>query len=102
MGLSLFNTIAVVEGYIGIRSPFVRTPKFNIVDNKIGVEKNQYMRSKIPVIAYFEGLLALYFAFALWYGLQHELYPFVPYHVLLMFGFGGIFFYSVKHSVIRI
>ena len=102
MGLSLFNTIAVIEGYLGIRSPFVRTPKFNIVGTKNNVQQNQYMRSKIPIIAMFEGLLALYFAFALWFGWQNELYPFVPYHALLMLGFGGIFFYSVKHSVIRI
>ena len=102
MGLSLYNTIAVVEGYVGIRSPFIRTPKFNIVGTKSTVKRNQYMRAKIPVIAFFEGLLAVYFAFAFWYGWQNELYPFVPYHALLMLGFGGIFFYSVKHSVIRI
>jgi cellulose synthase/poly-beta-1,6-N-acetylglucosamine synthase-like glycosyltransferase len=102
MGLSLFNTIAVIEGYVGIKSPFVRTPKFNIVGKKSTVEKNQYMRSKIPVVAIFEGLLALYFACALWFGWQNELYPFVPYHAILTLGFGGVFFYSVKHSVIRI
>ena len=102
MGLSLFNTIAVIEGYLGIRSPFVRTPKFNIVGTKNNVQQNQYMRSKIPFIALFEGLLAFYFAFALWFGWQNELYPFLPYHALLMLGFGGIFFYSIKHSVIRI
>jgi hypothetical protein len=30
MGLSLHNSIAVFEGYIGKRTPFVGTPKFNI------------------------------------------------------------------------
>lgn len=102
MGLSLFNTIAVMEGYLGIRSPFIRTPKFNIIGKEEGTKDNQYMRSRIPVIAIFEGLLAVYFGLAIWFACAHGLYPFVPYHALLALGFAGIFFYSVKHSVIRI
>lgn len=102
MGLSLFNTIAVMEGYLGRKSPFIRTPKFNIVGSANRVKQNQYMRSKIPVIALFEGLLAVYFGFAVWYAWQHGLNPFIPYHLLLALGFGGIAFYSVKHSVIRV
>ena len=102
MGLSLFNSIAVMEGYLGIRSPFVRTPKFNIVGKENNVRNNQYARSPIPVIAIFEGLLAVYFGLAIWYAYAHGLYPFIPYHALLALGFGSIFFYSVRHSVIRI
>ena len=30
MGFSLHNSIAVLEGHMGKRSEFVRTPKFNI------------------------------------------------------------------------
>jgi hypothetical protein len=102
MGLSLFNSIAVMEGYLGIKSPFIRTPKFNIVGKESKVKDNQYARSPIPVIAFFEGLLAVYFGLATWYSSIHGLYPFVPYHALLALGFAGVFFYSIKHSVIRI
>lgn len=102
MGLSLFNSIAVLEGYLGIKSPFVRTPKFNIVGEKTHAQQNQYIQSRVPGIAFFEALLALYFGRAIWFAIEHELYPFVPYHALLACGFAGIFFYSVKHSVIRI
>lgn len=102
MGLSLFNSIAVMEGYLGIKSPFVRTPKFNIVGKENKVKDNQYARAPIPTIVFFEGLLAVYFGLAIWFSCAHGLYPFVPYHALLALGFAGIFFYSVKHSVIRI
>ncbi len=102
MGLSLFNSIAVMEGYMGIRSPFIRTPKFNIVGKEAQTLDNQYIRSRIPAIAILEGLLAVYFGLAIWFACAHGLYPFVPYHAMLALGFGGIFFYSVKHSVIRI
>ena len=29
MGFSLYNSIAVIEGHLGKRSDFIRTPKFN-------------------------------------------------------------------------
>lgn len=102
MGLSLFNTIAVTEGYLGIRSPFVRTPKFNIVGSESTVKENRYVRSKIPTIAIFEGLLAVYFGVAVWFAWQHNLIPFIPYHLMLALGFGGVFFYTIKHSFVKI
>jgi len=102
MGFSLYNSIAVIEGYLGIRSPFLRTPKFNIVGKESLVKKNQYIRSRPPLIALFEGLLAIYFSYAVYLGIQLEYHPFLPFHVLLALGFGGITFYSLKHSFIRI
>ncbi len=102
MGLSLFNSIAVMEGYMGIRSPFIRTPKFNIIGKENNVKDNQYARSPVPIIAIFEGLLAVYFCLGIWFSFTHGLYPFIPYHAMMALGFGGIFYYSVKHSVIRI
>jgi hypothetical protein len=41
MGLSLSNTVAVLEGYLGIKSSFVRTPKFNVA------KKNEF-KFKLP------------------------------------------------------
>jgi cellulose synthase/poly-beta-1,6-N-acetylglucosamine synthase-like glycosyltransferase len=102
MGLSLFNAIAVTEGYLGIRSPFIRTPKFNIVGEKGDAIGNRYLKSKIPFIAIIEGILACYFVFAIYIGVQLEYHPFIPFHFLLALGFGGIAFYSVKHSFIRV
>ena len=102
MGLSLFNSIAVIEGYLGIRTPFVRTPKFNIIGNSAGTKSNRYIKSRPPVIAIFEGLLALYFFGAIYKAIELGYYPFIPFHVLLALGFSGIFFYSIKHSIIRI
>ncbi len=102
MGLSLFNAIAVSEGYLGIRSPFVRTPKFDIVGEKGGAKGNRYLKSKIPLIAFFEAVLACYFVYAIYLGIQLEYHPFIPFHFLLALGFGGIAFYSVKHSIVRV
>ena len=41
MGLALNNSVAVLEGYLGIKSSFVRTPKFN-VNVKTEFKGNKY------------------------------------------------------------
>ena len=66
MGFSLHNSIAVLEGHIGKRSEFVRTPKFNISSLKDSWKGNKYLRKKLSPHVVIEGLLMLYFAFGLY------------------------------------
>jgi len=47
MGLSLHNTVAVIQGYIGKKSPFIRTPKFNIKGIKDSFKKQNYLASAL-------------------------------------------------------
>jgi len=61
MGLSLHNTIAVIQGWMGKESPFVRTPKFNINTITDTFKKQKYFDSKLSWVTIFEGLLAIYF-----------------------------------------
>ena len=97
MGLSLHNTIAVIQGYIGKKSPFVRTPKFDITGIKDTFKKRNYQASKIPLTTVFEGLLAIYFAFGIMGAFYLQDLSFILFHILLMIGFGTICFYSVRH-----
>ena len=101
MGLSLHNTIAVLQGWWGKESPFVRTPKFNINGIKDTFRKQKYFHSNISWTTIFEGLLAVYFAGAVVIGWQLEDYTFLAYHLLLMAGFGTIFYYSIRHLNLR-
>lgn len=98
MGLSLHNTIAVVQGYIGKKSAFIRTPKFNITGLNGSFKKNKYLAVKLTWTTFFEGLLAVYFTMAVFYSFNigHNL-PFFIYHLMLAFGFGYIFFFSIRH-----
>ena len=66
MGFSLHNSIAVLEGHIGKRSEFVRTPKFNISSLKDSWKGNKYLKKKPSVHVIIEGLLVLYFGFGLY------------------------------------
>jgi hypothetical protein len=46
MGLSFHNSIAVIQGFRGKKSSFVRTPKFSIIKSTESFSKNQYIHSK--------------------------------------------------------
>ncbi|MEL7123894.1 MAG: hypothetical protein AAFO07_30935 [Bacteroidota bacterium] len=99
MGLSLHNSIAVMEGYRGKKSPFVRTPKLNIKTGKDKLYKNKYLARKITWSTYIEGFLALYFLIGGVFGaLYVQNTTFIVYHLMLALGFGTVFYYSVKHS----
>ncbi|MEL6925433.1 MAG: cellulose synthase family protein [Bacteroidota bacterium] len=97
MGLSLHNTVAVIQGYLGKKSPFVRTPKFNIKGLTDSFKKQNYLAQKIPWTTFVEGLLALYFLGGVLTGLYTGNKSFLIFHLLLMFGFGTICYYSVRH-----
>lgn len=97
MGLSLHNSIAVLQGYIGKKSPFVRTPKFNIRTFRDGFKNNKYLIRKLPTTTIFEGILALYFLGSVLLGLMLGHTTFVVFHTLLMFGYGTICIYSIRH-----
>lgn len=100
MGMSLHNSIAVIEGFRGKSSPFVRTPKFNITDNGSSRPKDR-PRDKLSAVTILEGLLALYFLSAILMSIRMGTTSFLPYHILLVIGFGTIFFYSIRQRFLR-
>ena len=101
MGLSLHNSVAVVQGYFGKKSIFVRTPKFNIRQIQDSFTKSIYTTGGVSLITVMEGLLALYFMIAVIIGIDQGITSFVLYHLMLMTGFGSIFIYSIKHAYQR-
>ena len=97
MGLSLHNSIAVIQGYLGKKSAFVRTPKFNILSLSDTFKHTQYQSRKLPLTALFEGLLGLYFTAAVIAGFYTGTHAFLFFHVLLAIGFSTISWYSFRH-----
>lgn len=103
MGFSLHNSIAVIEGHIGKRSEFIRTPKFNISTLKDTWKGNKYLRKKVSMNVIFEGALMLYFGFGLYsafvVGDQGGDFGLFPFHLMLFVGFGYVFFKSLTSKV---
>ena len=98
MGLSLHNALAVLEGYSGKKSPFVRTPKFNIESNGGVWKNNKYLTKRINPLTYLELGLSLYFILAIGIGVYLGDSGLLPFHLMMAFGFGVIGIYSVKHA----
>jgi cellulose synthase/poly-beta-1,6-N-acetylglucosamine synthase-like glycosyltransferase len=99
MGFSLHNSIAVIEGHLGKRSDFIRTPKFNINSLKDSWKGNKYLKKNISLNVIFEGVLMLYFAFGMYsafvVGDQGGDFGLFPFHLMLFLGFGYVFFKSL-------
>ncbi|MEX2597593.1 MAG: cellulose synthase family protein [Salibacteraceae bacterium] len=100
MGLSLHNSIAVFEGYIGRKTPFVRTPKFNLDASNVGWKSNVYIGRSIGWLTILEILLAFFFAYAVVQGIIFKDYGLIPFHVMLVFGFSMIGGLSLKHALV--
>jgi cellulose synthase/poly-beta-1,6-N-acetylglucosamine synthase-like glycosyltransferase len=95
MGLSLSNTVAVIEGYLGIKSSFVRTPKFNVA-KKSEFKGNKYDKKSLNIINIGEGILMVVFGFT---AINRAVYGdlgMVPFHLMLAIGYGLVFFYTIK------
>jgi cellulose synthase/poly-beta-1,6-N-acetylglucosamine synthase-like glycosyltransferase len=98
MGLSLHNAIAVIEGYMGKKSPFIRTPKFNIIENQDAWQKNKYLVSSVSFLTVLEFLMTLYFLGGILSAFYYQDFVLIPFHIMLFLGFGYVTFYSLFHS----
>jgi hypothetical protein len=98
MGLALHNARAVVQGWLRRASPFVRTPKLgtgglaNRVANPTGT----------PPLPLAEGALTLYFLAGLATGFYYHTYGLLPFHVLLIAGFGTLTGYALRQRLARV
>ena len=99
LGFSFHNSIAVLEGHFGKKSDFIRTPKFNIKTLKDSWRKNKYITKKPSINILAEGVLTLYFAFGMYsafmVGDTGGDFGLFPFHLMLFFGFGYVFYTSI-------
>ncbi|UJP64779.1 cellulose synthase family protein [Mongoliitalea daihaiensis] len=86
MGLSLHNSQAVIEGLTGKKSPFIRTPKYNLKKSDTWWS-NPYHSLKMPITTYLEAGLALVFGYMLFLAISYEQLAMVVFHGMLFVGF---------------
>jgi cellulose synthase/poly-beta-1,6-N-acetylglucosamine synthase-like glycosyltransferase len=95
LGFSLHNTVAVLEGHMGKRSEFVRTPKFNINSLTDSWKGNKYLTKKLSPNMILEFGLMLYFLFGMYSAIPLNDFGLFPFHLMLFMGFGFVFFKSL-------
>lgn len=93
MGLSLHNSIAVFEGWMGRKTPFVRTPKFGKDDWK----SNVYVTKNIGAITWGELALCLTFLTMFVLDITYLNYGMMLFHGMLTLGFGSVVYFTFKH-----
>ncbi len=97
LGMALHNAKAVLEGWMGQKSDFVRTPKFNIAKKGDAIKKGEYIKAKLKPQTIWEGILMTYFILAILDGLIIGNTDFLTFHLMLAVGYGSIFFYTLRH-----
>ncbi|WP_194974097.1 cellulose synthase family protein [Aquiflexum lacus] len=98
MGLALHNSQAVWEGLTGKKSPFIRTPKYNLSKENKNWSKNIYNSWKIPLTTYLEGVLALVFIAMVILSIQTGTYEMLVFHSMLAVGYGLVSWESFRGS----
>lgn len=81
------------------KSEFIRTPKFNISNLKDSWKGNRYLSGRFSKNIVIEGLLFLYFGFAIWSAFHLNDFGLLVFHLMLFSGFGFVFFNSLKAEV---
>jgi cellulose synthase/poly-beta-1,6-N-acetylglucosamine synthase-like glycosyltransferase len=89
IGLSVRNAFAVIEALCGVKSEFVRTPKYRVEaksKQSAGWTKKKYHKSA-GFMPFAEIFLGIYFALAVVYAIQNENYATVPFFLLFVWGY---------------
>jgi cellulose synthase/poly-beta-1,6-N-acetylglucosamine synthase-like glycosyltransferase len=89
IGLSVKNAVAVIEAIFGVKSEFVRTPKYKVeagAKNSKEWVKKKYHKSA-GLMPWLEVFLGLYFACAVVYTIQNTNYVTVPFLLLFVWGY---------------
>ena len=88
IGLAFSNAKAVLEAILGVKSEFVRTPKYSVektTDETWKAKKYKRKRGLLPIL---ELSFAGYFALAILYAARLHMWGTIPFLTLFFLGFG--------------
>jgi len=96
-GIAVNNTKAILEALFGIKSDFIRTPKYGIQRRQDGWKDKRYYipLNFISIIEFFMGIYSLTGLFMFLFFSRYLISPFL---FIYSAGFFYVFFLSVKHG----
>ena len=86
IGLCVQNARAVLEAVFGVRSEFVRTPKYRIESGRDTWAGKLY-RHRAGLLPFAEIAIGLYFVFTVYYAFDNENYATLPFLLLFVWGY---------------
>ncbi len=87
IALTFSNARAGLEALFGVKTPFVRTPKYKIEDSRdtTWIKKRYVPRGfSFPAL---ELLFAIYFVFTIWYAIESEIFGTLPFLMIYLCGY---------------
>jgi len=100
IGMSIPGAKAVLEGALGRKTPFERTPKFCVEGNK-GEWMNKKYLGNIGWLPVIEIAFGIYFTFVVVYCWDLEVYGVIPFLMLFQFGYLYTGFWALVQNVKR-
>ncbi len=88
IGLAFSNARAVLEALLGVKSEFVRTPKYRVEEASDATWKRKKYRRKRGLLPLLELGFAFYFLLAIVYSARLHMWGTIPFLLLFFFGFG--------------
>ncbi len=88
IGLAFSNARAVMEALLGVKSEFVRTPKYKVEGGEDATWKRKNYQRKRGLLPFFELAFAAYFVLAISYAIRMEMWGSIPFLLLFFFGYG--------------
>jgi len=86
IGLTVTNTKAVMEALVGIKSPFVRTPKYRVAKKGEKSQAAKY-RKRLVLAPWIELAIGAYFFMAILYTFSNHNYFTAPFLILFVIGY---------------
>ncbi|HMI58456.1 MAG TPA: glycosyltransferase [Gemmatimonadaceae bacterium] len=101
IGMSVNNAKAALEAWLGIKSGFVRTPKYDLTRRGQRWHRLQY-RSRFSATVYMELAMAIYTTAGLAYAIVTREYGATPFLILFASGYWLVAGYSIHHGLVRV
>jgi cellulose synthase/poly-beta-1,6-N-acetylglucosamine synthase-like glycosyltransferase len=101
IALTFSNARAVLEAVFGVKTPFVRTPKYGLQDSRdTSWLKKRYTRRRlhVPVL---ETSFAIYFLFTIWYAAYSRIIGTIPFLLIYFVGYAYAAVMSIVQSRVK-
>lgn len=101
LGLSVQCGIAAIQGWLGRKSEFVRTPKHGSGQNGTHWTKSRYVAKRVGRDVIVEACVALLVLAAIVYGATHGEFGLIPLQLMALFGLLWVIGLSLWHMTLR-
>src|SRR6266850_3368581 len=98
IGLAFSNARAVFEAIFGVKTDFIRTPKYRVEQTNDETWKRKKYKRKRGLLPILELAFAAYFLLGIAYAIRLHMWGTIPFLLLFFFGFGYMGFMSVLQT----